>query len=141
MRGVRLGVLMLGLALMGSAQAGVGVAKFAVDSDKPAKPAAHKTPQGADCALGIAQVKALAGDRFEYAGKSHKLDELAKALDAANKPAAFDCVVIEASADSSPKQQKAVTAKLGKGSVKHVEWSGAQSAKPAPSKPAAQSKK
>lgn len=132
MRGVCLGVLMVGLALAGSAQAGVGVAKFAVESSpgKADQPVAHKTPAGFECTRGIVAVKALAGERFEYAGKNYNLKELVKALEAANRPVAFDCVVIDGSASPSPKKLTDVIAKLGKGSVKHVEWSGPKAAKP-----------
>lgn len=112
----------------GLAQAGQGLTKFAVESDaaKAGKsPAAvAKTPAGAACPLGIAQVKALEGERFEYAGKPYAMRDLAEALRKANKPKKFDCVVIEGGTPPGADGMKRVVKDLSGAPVKHVEWSG-----------------
>ena len=114
----------------GLAQAGQGLSKFSVESEAPkagADPgAALKTPQGVACPLGIAQVKALDGDRFEYAGKPYKGRDLAKALRRANKPKQFDCVVIEGGKPPSVQGMTRVVKDLSTAPVNHVEWSGAR---------------
>ena len=113
----------------GQAQAGEGLSKFSVESEAPkvaAQPTAvAKTPQGIECPLGIAQVKALENERFEYGGTPYKLRELAKALRAANKSRQFDCVVIEGGKPSSVKTMGRVLKELASAPVKHVEWGGA----------------
>lgn len=119
-------------AVMGAglAQAGQGLSKFSVESEAAkagAEPgAALKTPQGVACPLGIAQVKALDGDRFEYAGKPYKGRDLAKALRRANKPKQFDCVVIEGGKPPSVQGMTRVVKDLSTAPVNHVEWSGAR---------------
>lgn len=124
MRGSGYAMLLIGLALAGIAplQAGVGVAKFSVDAQGKAPAVATKAPEASACALGSAQVKALDGERFEYAGKAYKIDELTKVLAKANKAKVFDCVVIEGAAPADAKARARVIKKLGGGAVKHVQW-------------------
>ncbi len=116
----------------GAAQAGQGLSKFSVDSAAPkaaaaaAAPASAKTPEGIACPLGIAQVKALADERFEYDGTSYKMRDLAKALRKANKPAKFDCIVIEGGKPPSVKDMARVVKDLSSKPVNHVEWGSAQ---------------
>lgn len=113
----------------GLAQAGQGLNGFSVDADAPkpatAPTAAAKTPQGIECPLGIAQVKALENERFEYSGTPYKLRDLAKALRAANKSRQFDCVVIEGGKPASVKRMGSVLKDLSSAPVKHVEWGDA----------------
>lgn len=120
----------------GAAQAGQGLSKFSIDSAAPkaaaaaaaasAAPASAKTPEGIACPLGIAQVKALADERFDYDGKSYKARDLAKALRKANKPAKFDCIVIEGGRPPSVEAMKRIVKDLSAAPVKHVEWGSAQ---------------
>lgn len=129
-------IAMVAVLGTGLAHAGQGLSKFSVDSDAPkaaAKSAATavaaasaKTPEGIECPIGIAQVKAVDGERFEYDAKAYKARDLAKALRKANKPAKFDCVVIEGGKPSSPEAMARVVKLLSVAPVKHVEWGGAQ---------------
>ncbi|GEM_PF-3940028 len=113
-------VTVLGAA---SARAGEGLSKFSVDSEAP-KAAVAKTPEGIECPLGIAQVKALDGERFEYGGKAYKMRDLAKALRKANKAKTFDCVVIEGGKAPGADGMKRIAKDLSDAPVKHVEWGG-----------------
>lgn len=119
-------------AVMGAgfAQAGQGLKQFSVDSDaaKAGKvPAAvARTPEGIACPLGIAQVKALADERFEYAGKSYTMRDLSKTLRQANRPKKFDCIVIEGGTPPNVKGMARVVKDLSSKPVNHVEWGGAR---------------
>lgn len=112
----------------GPARAGEGLSKFSVDSGAPkaaAQAAVAKTPQGVECPLGVARVKALDGERFEYDGKPYKMRDLAKALRKANKAKTFDCVVVEGGKPPAAEGMKRVVKDLSSAPVKHVEWTGA----------------
>lgn len=106
----------------GDAQAGQGVQSFSVDGDAPAAVIAT-TPQGVKCPLGIATVKGLEAERFEFEGKSYSTKELTKALRNANKPKRFDCVVIEGGSPDAKYVSGAIKA-FRNGPIHHVEWSG-----------------
>ena len=123
MMGHRLMCVLAALALgAGAAQAGQGVQTFSVDDDVSPKPIAT-TPQGVQCPLGIAAVKGVQAERFEFEGAVYSMKELPKALRKANKPKRFDCVVIEGGTPDTGQVVRAIKA-LKNGPIHHVEWAG-----------------
>lgn len=126
MRGRRrvMGVLAT-LALGASAaHAGQGVQSFSVAVDVSPN-AITATPQGVQCLLGIAAIKGLQAERFEFESAVYSMKELAKALRKANKQERFDCVVIEGGSPDSRQVARAIKT-LKNGPIHHVEWAGAR---------------
>ena len=128
MRGHRrvMGVLAMFALGAAAAQAGQGVQAFSVEDDVAPK-AVAATPQGVQCPLGIAAVKGLPAERFEFEGAIYSMKALPKALRKANKPQRFDCVVIEGGTPDTGQVVRALKA-LKNGPIHHVEWAGTRPA-------------